>query len=94
MTPTPPGRSLDEVGLTDIGDLMVAMGPNRDDAILRRIVESVAYDYEKNPDIRAASSPVLELERLRSAARELLRRADEASRAARTASHQEELRLP
>ena len=69
------------------------MGANSDDAILRQIVESAAYDYE-DPDIRAASSPRLERDRLRASAWELLRRANAASRAARAARHEEELRLP
>jgi hypothetical protein len=60
---------------------MVPMGANPDDAVLRQIVESVAYGYESS-DIREVCSPRLELDRLRAAARELLRRADVASRAA------------
>jgi hypothetical protein len=72
---------------------MVPMRANPDDAVLRQIVESAAYDYE-SPDIGAVSSPRLELDRLRAAARELLRRADVASSAARAARHDEQLRLP
>jgi hypothetical protein len=72
---------------------MVPMGANPDDAVLRQIVESLAYGYERS-DIREASSPRLELDRLRAAARELLRRADEASRATRAARHEDELPLP
>lgn len=79
---------------SDMSDPLVPMGPNPDDAVLRQIVESVAYDYYESPDIREVSSPRLELDRLRAAARELLRRADVASRAARAARHEEELRLP
>jgi hypothetical protein len=89
MARTPPGPSPDEIDLTDRAAPMVPMGANPDDAILRQIVESVAYDYD-DPDIRAASNPRLELDRLRAAARELLRRADVASLAARTARHEEE----
>jgi hypothetical protein len=62
-----------------MADPVVAMGADPDDAILRQIVESVAYGYD-DPEIRAVSSPQLELDRLRAAARELLRRADVASR--------------
>jgi hypothetical protein len=76
-----------------MADPMIPIGANPDDAVLRQIVESAAYDSE-SPDIRAVSSPRLELDRLRAAARELLRRADVASRAARAARHEEELRLP
>jgi hypothetical protein len=76
-----------------MADPIVAVGANPDDAILRQVVESVAYDYE-SPDIRAVSGPRLERDGLRAAARELLQRADVASRAARAAQHQEELRLP
>ena len=75
-------------------DLTTAAEPiaNADDAILRRIVEGVAYHYE-DPAIRAVSAPRLESDRLAAAARELLRRANEASRAARAAGHdQAELR--
>lgn len=92
MARTPPEPSPGEIDLTDMADPMVPMGANPDDAILRRIVESVAYSYD-DPEIRAASGPRLELDRLRAAARELLRRADVASRAAQT-RHEEELRLP
>jgi hypothetical protein len=69
------------------------MGANPDDAVLRQVVESVAYSFESS-DIREVSSPRLELDGLRAAARELLRRADVASRAARAAGHEEEIRLP
>ena len=85
-----------EVDLTDGSDKAdpaVAMGANVDDAILRQIVESAAYSYD-DPEIRAVSSPRLELDRVRAAAQELLRRADVASRAARAARREEELRLP
>lgn len=88
MARTPPGPSPDEIDLTDMADPMVPMGANPDDAILRQIVESVAYGYD-DPDIRAASSPRLELDRLRAAAQELLRRADAASLAAQAARHEE-----
>jgi hypothetical protein len=93
MARTPPGPSPDEIDLTEMADPIVPMEANPDDAILRQIVESVAYDYE-SPDIRAVSSPRLELDGLRAAAWELLRRADVVSRAARAARHEEELRLP
>jgi hypothetical protein len=96
MARTPFSPSPGEVDLTggsDMTDPVVAMGANPDDAILRQIVERVAYSYD-DPKIRAISSPRLELDRLRSAARELLRRADVASRAARAARRDEELRLP
>lgn len=93
MARTPPGPSPGEIDLTDMADPMVPMGANPDDAILRQIVESAAYDYE-SPDIRAASGPRLERDRLRAAAWELLRRADVAARAARAERHQEELPLP
>ena len=68
-------------------DLTTAAEPiaNADDAILRRIVEGVAYHYE-DPAIRAVSAPLLESDRLAAAARELLRRANEASRAARASA--------
>jgi hypothetical protein len=69
------------------------MGANPDDAVLRQIVESVAYGYE-SPDIREVSGPRLELDRLRAAARELLRRADVASRGARAGRHEEEHPIP
>ena len=64
-------------------DVTTAVGPiaNADDAILRRIVEGVAYQYE-DPTISAGSAPRLESDSLAAAARELLRRANEASRAA------------
>jgi hypothetical protein len=81
MARTPLAPSPGEVDLTDMADPIVAVGANPDDAILRQIVERVAYDYE-SPDIRAVSSPRLERDRLRAAARELLQRADVASRAA------------
>lgn len=71
-----------EVDLTDGSDI--------DDAVLRRIVQSVAYRRD-DPEIRAISSPRFETDRLRSAAWELLRRAREASLAARRDG---ELRLP
>jgi len=65
---------------------------NPDDAILRRIVESVAYNHE-DPAICAVSARRLESDRLAAAARELLRRANEVSRATRAAGHdQRELR--
>lgn len=69
-------------------DLTTAAEPiaNADDAILRRIVEGVAYHYE-DPAITAVSAPRLESDILAGAARELLRRANEASRAARAAGH-------
>lgn len=71
-------------------DLTTAAEPiadaDADDAILRRIVEGVAYHYE-DPAIRAVSAPRLESDMLAAAARELLRRANEASRAARAARH-------
>jgi hypothetical protein len=95
-TPSVPSGPPGEVDLTagsDIADPMVPMGANPDDAVLRQIVESVAYGYERS-DIREASSPRLEFDRLRAAARELLRRADVASRATRAARHEDELRLP
>ncbi len=95
MARTPFSPSPGEVDLTDGSDMadpVVAMEANVDDAILRQIVESVAYDYD-DPDIRVACGPRLELDRLRAADRELLRRADVASRAAQ-ARHEEELRLP
>jgi hypothetical protein len=69
------------------------MGANPDDAILRQIVESLAYGYERS-DIREASSPRWERDRLRAAALELLRRADVASRATRAARQEDELPLP
>jgi hypothetical protein len=72
---------------------MVPMGANPNDAVLRQIVESLAYGYERS-DIREAASPRFELDGLRAAARELLRRADVASRATRAARHEEELRAP
>lgn len=93
MARTPPGPSPGEIDLTDMANPMVPIGANPDDAILRQIVESAAYDYD-DPEIRAVSSPRLERDRLRAAARELLRRADVASRAARAARHEEELPLP
>lgn len=67
-------------------DLSTAAEPiaNADDAILRRIVEDVAYHYE-DPAISSVSAPRLESDILAGAARELLRRANEASRAARAA---------
>jgi hypothetical protein len=95
-TPSVPSGPPGEVDLTaesDIAGPMVPMGANPDDAVLRQIVESLAYGYERS-DIREVSSPRLELDGLRAAARELLRRADVASRAARAARHEEELRLP
>lgn len=92
MARTPSSRSPGEVDLTDCSDT-APMGTDPDDAILRQIVESAAYGYD-DPEIRAVSSPRLEADRLRAGARELLRRADVASRAARTARHDEELRLP
>jgi hypothetical protein len=76
-----------------MADPLVPMGADPDDAVLRQIVESVAYGYE-SPDIRGVSSSWFELDRLRAAARELLRRADVASSAGRAARHEEELRLP
>ncbi len=81
--PVPSGAP-GEVDLTDMAD---PMGANPDDAVLRQIVESVAYGYE-SPDIRAVSSPRFELDMLRAAARELLRRADVASSAARAPRHE------
>jgi hypothetical protein len=95
MARTPFSPSPGEVDLTagaDMAVTVVAMGANVDDAILRQIVESVAYSCD-DPEIRVVSSPRLELDRLRAAARELLRMADIASRAAQ-AGHEEELRLP
>ena len=95
-TPSVPSGPPGEVDLTagsDIGDPMVPMGANPDDAVLRQVVESVAYSFESS-DIREVSSPRLEFDGLRAAARELLRRADVASRAGRAARHEEELRLP
>jgi hypothetical protein len=88
MARTPPGPSPDEIDLTDMAAPMVSMGANPDDAILRQIVESVAYGYE-SPDTRAVFSLRLELDRLRAAAQELLRRADVASLAAQAARHEE-----
>lgn len=78
---------------SSMADPLVPMGADPDDAVLRQIVESVAYGYE-SPDIRAVSSSWFELDRLRAAARELLRMADVASSAGRAARHEEELRLP
>lgn len=75
-----------------MADPLVPTGTGPDDAVLRQIVEGVAYGYE-SPDIRAVSGSRFELDRLRAAARELLRRADVASRAGRAARHEEELRL-
>lgn len=93
MARTPPGPSPDEIDLTDMADPIVPMEANPDDAILRQIVVSAAYRYD-DPEIRAVSGPRLELDTLRAAACELLRRANLASRAARAARHEEELRLP
>ena len=100
MARTPLSLSPGEVDLTngsDMADPVVAIGANLDanidDAILRQIVESAAYGHD-DPEIRAASTPRLERDRVRAAAQELLRRADVASRAARAARHEEELRLP
>jgi len=95
MVRTPFSPSPGEVDLTggaDLADPVVAMRANVDDAILRRIVESLAYGCD-DPEVRAVCSPRLELDGLRAAARELLRRADAASRAAQ-ARHEEELQLP
>jgi hypothetical protein len=44
MARTPPGQSPGEIDLTDMADPMVPMGANPDDVILRRIVESAAYE--------------------------------------------------
>jgi hypothetical protein len=52
-----------------------------------------AYGYD-DPEIRAASGPRLERDRLRAAAQEILRRAKAASRAAQAARRDEEVRLP
>ena len=92
LVPTGLPGEVDLTAGSDVADPVVAMGANFDDAVLRRIVESVAYSYD-DPDIRAVSSPRLELDRLRGAARELLRRANVVSRAARAARRDEEPRL-
>lgn len=90
MAPTPLNRSPGEVDLTGGSDT-APMRTDPDDAILRRIVESAAHDYD-DPKIRAASSPRLERDKLRAAAQELLRRANAASRAAQAAWRDEEVR--
>ena len=96
MGRTPLSPSPGEIDLTDGSNMADPSGPdgaNPDDAILRQIVQSVAYSYD-DPEIRAVSNPRLELEKLRAAARELLRMADVASRAARAARQKGELPLP
>ena len=92
LVPTGLPGEVDLTAGSDVTDPVVAMGTNLDDAVLRRIVESVAYSYE-SPEIRAVSSPRLELDTFRAAARELLRRADVVSRAARAARQDEKPRL-
>ena len=92
MARTPLSRSPGEVDMTDNSDT-APMGTDPDDAILRQIVESAAYGYD-DPEIRAASSPRFERDRLRAAAQDLLRRGNAASRAAEAARREEEFRLP
>lgn len=92
MARKPLNRTPGEVDLTDGSDT-APMGPDPDDAILRQIVESAAYGFD-DPGIRAASSPRFERDRLRAVAKELLRRANTASRAAQAARRDEESRLP
>ena len=64
---------------------MTMTRPDSEDAVLRRIVEGVAYHHE-DPAIRSVSAPWPDSDGLAAAARELLRRADEAARAAQAAT--------